>query len=106
MEKVLDTDTYRQRKFIVRRTNNSRICINVFNSFQDCSKIIENEDATLSFPEYQDNKECVIVARTSAPKSVVQLKFLTFEMEEYDNCIFDSLTIYTGERNGNGLSKT
>ena len=52
-------------------------------------------------PLYENNKECVVVVRNELlPSHVVQIEFVYFEIEDSDNCMFDSLYLRSGERNG------
>jgi hypothetical protein len=52
-------------------------------------------------PEYENNKDCIVVVRNDQlPNHVVQIEFDYFDIEESDNCIFDSLRVLSGERNG------
>ncbi|XP_045167324.2 mannan-binding lectin serine protease 1-like [Mercenaria mercenaria] len=70
----------------------------------DCSgmyKGIKTDSGDLIYaaPEYENNKECIIVVRnTQLPLHVVQIEFLYFDTEDSDNCMFDSLKIMSGER--------
>ncbi|XP_053378376.1 uncharacterized protein LOC128548056 [Mercenaria mercenaria] len=70
----------------------------------DCSgmyKGIDTDSGDLIYaaPEYENNKECIIVVRnTQLPRHVVQIEFLYFDIEDSDNCMFDSLKILSGER--------
>lgn len=53
-------------------------------------------------PYLENNKHCIIVVRNTLLRDhVVQIKFLYFEMEESEDCVFDYLKIFSGERNGN-----
>ena len=61
---------------------------------------------TFIVPEYENNKECVIVARTTIPGNVIQLEFIDFETEESDACVFDSLRLYAGERDSKYVALT
>lgn len=80
-------------------------CINSINMCMiDCSLKITDTTETYAVPEYQNNKECVVVAHTTFPDHVVQLEFQQFEIEESDDCMFDSLRLYTGERDGKNWS--
>ncbi|KAH3820093.1 hypothetical protein DPMN_121837, partial [Dreissena polymorpha] len=49
-------------------------------------------------PKYEDNRHCVLVVSTFTNNHVVQVHFNRFEMEGSDSCKFDSLNIYSGER--------
>ncbi|XP_060591459.1 uncharacterized protein LOC132746360 isoform X1 [Ruditapes philippinarum] len=75
----------------------------------DCSRMykgIDTDSGILVYtaPEYENNKDCIVVVRNDQlPNHVVQIEFDYFDIEESDNCIFDSLRVLSGERNDSAL---
>lgn len=61
----------------------------------------ENGELIYTAPGFKENKDCVVVVRNILlPRHVVQIEFLYFEIEDSDNCMFDSLKVISGERKG------
>ena len=52
-------------------------------------------------PNFEDNKHCIFVVRNMLLKQhLMEITFEEFDLEESDNCEFDSLRIQAGERQG------
>ncbi|KAH3892707.1 hypothetical protein DPMN_016832, partial [Dreissena polymorpha] len=72
------------------------------NCDQGCSGIRSDTDGTghilYTAPEYEDDRHCVLVVRTATYNHVVQVHFNRFKIEDSDNCEFESLNIFSGER--------
>ncbi|KAK3588012.1 hypothetical protein CHS0354_014543 [Potamilus streckersoni] len=71
----------------------------------DCSNYSEDSpEVQIKSPRdkfglYPDKKHCVNVFRnTLDPNAIIQAEFLSFDLEESDNCTFDSMAIYFGVR--------
>ena len=69
--------------------------------FLDCSGIfmdLVNGEFTYTTPTYQDNRQCTVVIKNTLFRNhVMEVKFVKFDLEESDNCSFDSLKIMAGE---------
>ena len=61
----------------------------------------ENGVVTYTSPTFQDNRHCVVVVRNTLLRNhLVEITFDKFDLEESDDCMFDSLKILAGEREG------
>ena len=69
--------------------------------FLDCSdRFIDPKNGELTYiaPTYQDNRQCIVVIKNTLLRNhVMEVKFVKFDLEESDNCEFDSLKIMAGE---------
>ena len=61
-------------------------------------------NGTLSSPgypgDYPNNAHCVTIIRAPVTNHVIQINVTFIEMESYENCSFDSLTIFSTEHPG------
>ncbi|KAL4227101.1 hypothetical protein ACF0H5_015075 [Mactra antiquata] len=65
----------------------------------DCSGRYIDEEMVYTSPYMENNKHCIIVIRNTLLEGhIVQAKFEYFDIEDSENCMFDSLQIYSGER--------
>jgi len=73
----------------------SRLYKDITDDITDDSGVLVHE-----FPSYKENKNCVVVVRNSLmDRGKVQVTFdRFFQLEESDNCIYDNLTVQSGER--------
>ena len=61
----------------------------------------KNGEMTYTAPTYQDNRHCIIVIRNTLLRNhVIEVTFIKFDLEESDDCEYDSLKILTGEHEG------
>ena len=70
-----------------------------------CNVTLEREaNGTLSSPgypgDYPNNAHCVTIIRAPVTNHVIQINVTFIEMESYENCSFDSLTIFSTEHPG------
>ena len=69
----------------------------------DCYEVLREPRGNLSSPGYPDRypheKHCVTVLRRDVISSFV-IEFSYFDVEEGDNCSYDSLTLVAGESLG------
>ena len=61
-------------------------------------------NGTLSSPgypgDYPNNAHCVTIIRAPVTNHMIQINVTFIEMESYENCSFDSLTIFSTEHPG------
>ncbi|XP_060600702.1 bone morphogenetic protein 1-like [Ruditapes philippinarum] len=75
----------------------------------DCSRMYKGIDigsgiVVYTAPKYESNTDCIVVVHNDIfPKHVVQVEFDYFSIKQSDNCIFDSLRIFSGISNDSGM---
>lgn len=78
---------------------------NLFFADTGCNTTIENvPNGTISSPgypeDYPNNAFCRTIIRAPKTNHVIQVNVTFIEMESYENCSFDSLTVFATEHLG------